>query len=69
MAVSTRTRFAAGAASVTLNGLVLLAVAGLGARGPDPVWVEDPVMTVSLVAVRGGEIVDVLPVAARGRIT
>lgn len=55
MAVSTRTRFAAGAASVTLNGLVLLAAAGLGARGPDRVWVEDAVMNVSLVAVRGGE--------------
>lgn len=55
MAVSTRTRFAAGAASVTLNGLVIIAAAGLGARGPDRVWVEDPIMNVSLVAVRGGE--------------
>lgn len=55
MTVSTRTRVTAGAASVTLNGLAILAAAGLGARGPDRVWVEDPIMTVSLVAVRGGE--------------
>lgn len=54
MTVSSRTRWAAGAVSTALNGLVILAVAGIGARGPDRVWMEDP-MNVELVSVRGGD--------------
>lgn len=55
MAVSPRTRWAAGAVSAALNGLVILAVAQMGAGARPRVWVEDPALQVSLVSVRGAE--------------
>lgn len=63
MAVSSRTRWTAGAVSTALNGLVILAVAGIGARGPDRVWVEDAAMNIELVSVRGGAPQDSAPTA------
>lgn len=63
MAVSTRTRWTAGAVSTALNGLVILAVAQIGADGPARLWVEDTPMNIELVSVRGGEIHDSAPTA------
>lgn len=55
MTVSPHVRWTAGAVSAALNGLLILAVAQMGAGARPRVWVEDPALQVSLVSVRGAE--------------